>query len=192
MKLIIAALALAASSLAWATNCPNMLKAIDAKLSTNPTLSAEDLANTAVHNAAEALGLLPGVNVLNTNAGSFIGGIDSAARAEGMFVSVRGMDAEFNVNLINGVTVAQGMPKSREVQLSLLPPSGLKTVILNKTSRADMDGDAIGGTVDFRTPTAFDYPESFGSVTAGIRLESRPIDYHENGLLFLHLYLREE
>jgi TonB-dependent receptor len=145
-------------------------------------LSAEDLANTAVHNAAEALGLLPGVNVLNTNAGSFIGGIDSAARAEGMFVSVRGMNAEFNVNLINGVTVAQGMPKSREVQLSLLPPSGLKTVILNKTSRADMDGDAIGGTVDFRTPTAFDYPEPFGSVTAGIRLESRPIDYHENGL----------
>jgi TonB-dependent receptor len=145
-------------------------------------LSAEDLANTAVHNAAEALGLLPGVNVLNTSAGSFIGGIDSAARAEGMFVSVRGMNAEFNVNLINGVTVAQGMPKSREVQLSLLPPSGLKTVILNKTSRADMDGDAIGGTVDFRTPTAFDYPESFGSVTAGIRLESRPIDYHENGL----------
>src|SRR4051794_25330434 len=85
-------------------------------------LSAEDLANTAVHNAAEALGLLPGVNVLNTSAGSFIGGIDSAARAEGMFASVRGMNAEFNVNLLNGVNVAQGMPFSREVQLSLLPP----------------------------------------------------------------------
>ncbi|MFL6602785.1 MAG: TonB-dependent receptor [Steroidobacteraceae bacterium] len=145
-------------------------------------LSAEDLANTAVHNAAEALGLLPGVNVLNTNSGSFIGGVDSAARAEGMFVSVRGMDAEFNVNLINGVTIAQGMPRSREVQLSLLPPSGLKTVILNKTSRADMDGDAIGGTVDFRTPTAFDYAGDFASITTGARLESRPLDYSENGL----------
>jgi len=145
-------------------------------------LSAEDLANTAVHNAAEALGLLPGVNVLNTSAGSFIGGIDSAARAEGMFASVRGMNAEFNVNLLNGVTVAQGMPFSREVQLSLLPPSGLKTIVLNKTSRADMDGDAIGGTIDFRTPTAFDYPGSFASITAGTRVESRPLDYHENGL----------
>jgi TonB-dependent receptor len=145
-------------------------------------LSADDLANTAVHNAAEALGLLPGVNVLNTSAGSFIGGVDSAARAEGMFTSVRGMDAEFNVNLINGVNVAQGMPYSREVQLSLLPPSGLKTIVLNKTSLADMDGDAIGGTVDFRTPTAFDFHEAQGSVTVGTRIESRPIDYHDNGL----------
>jgi TonB-dependent receptor len=163
----------------------NRYEATDIQLkapNTVSVLSAEDLANTAVHNAAEALGLLPGVNVLNTSAGSFIGGIDSAARAEGMFASVRGMNAEFNVNLLNGVTVAQGMPYSREVQLSLLPPSGLKTIILNKTSRADMDGDAIGGTVDFRTPTAFDYPESFASVTTGVRLESRPIDYHENGL----------
>jgi TonB-dependent receptor len=163
----------------------NRYEATDIQLkapNTVSVLSAEDLANTAVHNAAEALGLLPGVNVLNTSAGSFIGGIDSAARAEGMFASVRGMNAEFNVNLLNGVTVAQGMPYSREVQLSLLPPSGLKTIILNKTSRADMDGDAIGGTVDFRTPTAFDYPEAFASVTTGVRLESRPIDYHENGL----------
>ncbi len=145
-------------------------------------LSAEDLANTAVHNAAEALGLLPAVNVMNTSTGSFIGGIDSAARAEGMFTSIRGMNAEFNVNLINGVDVAQGMPYSREVQLSLLPPSGLKTVVLNKTSMPDMDGDAIGGTVDFRTPTAFDFTQPFTSVTAGARLESRPLDYGNNGL----------
>ena len=163
----------------------NRYEASDIQLKADNTvsvLSAEDLSNTAVHNAAEALGLLTSVNVLTTNSGSFIGGVDSAARGEGMFTSVRGLDAEFNVNLINGVTVAQGIPYSREVQLSLLPPSGLKTIILNKTSRADMDGDAIGGTVDFRTPTAFDYAEPFTSVTAGARVESRPIDYGSNGL----------
>lgn len=43
MKLIIAALALASSSLALAHNCPNEMKAIDAKLSTSPKLSAADL-----------------------------------------------------------------------------------------------------------------------------------------------------
>ncbi|WP_332775317.1 hypothetical protein [Polaromonas sp.] len=43
MKFIIAALALAASSLALAHNCPNEMKAIDAKLSTSPKLSAADL-----------------------------------------------------------------------------------------------------------------------------------------------------
>jgi len=43
MKLILAAAALAASSLAFAHNCPNEMKAIDAKLSSNPALSAADM-----------------------------------------------------------------------------------------------------------------------------------------------------
>ncbi len=43
MKLLIAAALLAASTLALAHNCPNEMKAIDAKLKTNPTLSAADM-----------------------------------------------------------------------------------------------------------------------------------------------------
>ncbi len=145
-------------------------------------LSAEDLEHTAVHNVAEALGMMPSVNVMNTGS-SFFGGIDGASRGEGMFVSIRGLNAEFNVNMINGVTVAQGMPYSRQVQLSLLPPSGLHTIVLNKTSTADMDGDAIGGTVDFRTPSAFDFRDDFnGSITASGRIESRARDYGDEGL----------
>jgi hypothetical protein len=132
-------------------------------------LSEEDLRHTAVHNVAEALGLLPGVNVVNTGS-SFIGGVDGASRGEGMYVAIRGLNSEYNVNLINGVNVAQGQPYSRGVQLTLLPPTGLNTIVLNKASRADMDGDAIGGTVDFRTPSAFDYSDRLhGSVTASGR-----------------------
>ncbi|WP_157190057.1 TonB-dependent receptor [Novosphingobium sp. Rr 2-17] len=145
-------------------------------------LSNEDLQHTAVHNVAEALGLMPSINVMNTGS-SFFGGIDGASRGEGMFVSIRGLNAEFNVNLINGVNVAQGMPYSRQVQLSLLPPSGLNTIVLNKVSTADMDGDAIGGTVDFRTPTAFDFAKSthFAVSTSG-RIETRARDYGDSGL----------
>lgn len=145
-------------------------------------LSADDLKTTAVHNVAEALGLMPGVNVINTGQ-SYFGGIDGAARGEGMFSSVRGLNAEYNVNLINGINVAQGMPYSRGVQLSLLPPSGLQTIALNKTSTADMDGDAIGGTIDYRTPSAFDSTDrQGGSVTLSGRLESRARDYGDSGL----------
>jgi arabinogalactan endo-1,4-beta-galactosidase len=43
MKFIIAAITLATSSLAFAHNCPNEMKAIDAKLATKPTLSAADM-----------------------------------------------------------------------------------------------------------------------------------------------------
>lgn len=144
-------------------------------------LSSDDLEHTAVHNVAEALALLPGVSVSNTG-NSFFGGVDGASRGEGMFVGVRGMNTEFTLALINGVNVAQGMPYSRQVQLSLLPPSGLKTIVVNKNSTADMDGDAIGGTVDFRTPTAFNYKDNYISVVASGRVESRARDYGDDGL----------
>ncbi len=159
-------------------------KAIAAQMKATNTITAlskTDLDHTAVHNVAEALGTLPGVNVMNTGH-SFFGGIDGASRGEGMFVSLRGMNSEYNLNLINGVPVAQGMPYSRGVQLSLLPPSGLQTIVVNLTSTADMDGDAIGGTVDFRTPTAFNFSgKTYASITASGRVESRARDYGDNG-----------
>ncbi|CTP90263.1 TonB-dependent outer membrane receptor [Xanthomonas translucens pv. poae] len=172
-------------TLSTVTVAANRYTAADMQMAASNTanvLSADDLKYTAVHNIAEALGLLPGVNVVNTGQ-SYFGGVDGAARGEGMFASVRGLNAEYNVNLINGVNVAQGMPYSRSVQLSLLPPSGLQTIVLNKTSTAAMDGDAIGGTIDYRTPSGFDYSDALGgSITASGRMESRARDYDESGL----------
>lgn len=43
MKFVLAAMALATSSLAFANSCPIQMKAIDAKLSSSPALSAADL-----------------------------------------------------------------------------------------------------------------------------------------------------
>ena len=43
MKRIIVTMALAASSLAFANNCPMHMKEIDAKLSSNPTVAAADM-----------------------------------------------------------------------------------------------------------------------------------------------------
>lgn len=43
MKLLIAAALLATSTLALANSCPNEMKAIDAKLKTNPMLSTADM-----------------------------------------------------------------------------------------------------------------------------------------------------
>lgn len=143
-------------------------RAVVTELAADNTISvitAADISAHPDHNVAETLARLPGVNVMfstqsqagSQGNGTNYGGLDTAARAEGQFVSLRAMDGEYNVNLINGVDVAQGMPYSREVELSLLPPVGLNDIVVNKTSTADMDGDAIGGTIDFRMPTAYDY-----------------------------------
>lgn len=43
MKKVLAVVLFAASSLAFANNCPNEMKAIDAKLKSSPNLSADDM-----------------------------------------------------------------------------------------------------------------------------------------------------
>lgn len=145
-------------------------------------LSEDYLQTTAVRNVAEALGLMPGVNVFS-HGQSYLGGIDGASRGEGRFASIRGLNSEYNVNMVNGMTVANGQPYSRGVDLALLPPSGLHTIELNKTSTPDMDGDAIGGTLDYRTPSAFNFNRrSGGSITLGGRLETQAREYGKNGL----------
>ena len=47
MRLLLPALALAFAGAAWAHNCPNEMKAIDAKLATKPQLSKENAAKVA-------------------------------------------------------------------------------------------------------------------------------------------------
>jgi TonB-dependent receptor len=151
---------------------------------TTTVLSAEDLARNPDSSVAEALSRIPGINVMNLgtqNTNSVAG--DSAARGVGTYISVRGMNSEYNLNLVNGVAVAEGEPYSREVNLSVLPPSGLKNIVVNKTWGADSDGDAIGGIVDFRLPSAFDFDQPYrASVTAAGRLETRALDYGRDGL----------
>src|SRR5690606_25802782 len=46
---------------------------------------------------------------------------------------------------------------SRKMSMTVLPPNGLKAISVYKTLTPDLDGDAIGGSVNFTTPTAFDF-----------------------------------
>jgi TonB-dependent receptor len=133
-------------------------------------------------NMAEALARLPGVSVFNGGQGNTNSVfVDIAGRGQGNYVALRGMNAEYNINLINGIEAAQGMPFSRQVPLNLLPPSGMHRVVVNKSLLASQDGTAIGGSIDFRTPTAadFDKPTVFNIALAG-RLNSRARDYGQN------------
>ncbi|MBC7284858.1 TonB-dependent receptor [Hoeflea sp.] len=109
-------------------------------------ISADDLGKLPDANVADALARLPGVNVVvNQDTG------------EGEYVTIRGLSGTYNAVTINGVRVAQTDPNSRDVSLTVLPPNGLAAVRVTKTITPDQDGDAIGGTIDFRTPTAFDF-----------------------------------
>ena len=123
--------------------------AIDAKKAATgvtDVIAADDLGKLPDASVADSLGRIPGVSVIvNQDTG------------EGQYVTIRGLAGTYNAYTINGVRVAETDPDSRDVSLNLLPPNGLAAVTVSKTQTPDMDGDAIAGAIDFRTPTAFDF-----------------------------------
>ncbi|ESQ92331.1 hypothetical protein ABENE_09215 [Asticcacaulis benevestitus DSM 16100 = ATCC BAA-896] len=121
-------------------------------------ISADDLGKLPDANVADALARIPGVNV-----------VVNQETGEGEYVSVRGMAGTFNAYSINGVRVALTDSASRKMSMTVLPPNGLKSISVSKTLTPDLDGDAIGGAVNFVTPTAFDFKKPtvrvFGALT---------------------------
>jgi TonB-dependent receptor len=131
-------------------------------------VSSDDLGKLPDANVADALARLPGVNVIvNQDTG------------EGEFVTVRGFAGTFNAYSINGVRVALTDPDNRKLSMTVLPPNGLQAISVAKTLTPDMDGDAIGGTVDFRTPTAFDFKQDVLRAFASYGVNDRARSQHE-------------
>ncbi|MDE1150808.1 MAG: TonB-dependent receptor [Azospirillaceae bacterium] len=122
-------------------------------------LSGDQMHEHADQTLAESLGRLAGVNVLVTSLQGDLGGIDRAARGEGQFAAVRGLDSAYSVTRLDGVAVAQSMPYSRAVQLSLLPPLAMEGVELTKTPDASDDGDATAGQFDLHLASALESGE---------------------------------
>jgi TonB-dependent receptor len=146
------------------------------ELTERDVLSAEALARHPDSTVADALARLVGISITLSSADPNLGGLDTVARGEGQFVTVRGLDSEYNVTLVNGVNVAQGQPYSRQVELGLMPPFGLDHIDVVKVSGADRDGDAIGGTIDFHTPDALDGAPFTRFTTRG-QIDQRAMEY---------------
>ncbi len=93
-------------------------------------------------NAAEALQRIPGVGI-------------SRDQGEGELVSIRGMSPRFNAVQINGQRIPSPDPDNdRAVGLDLLQVDLMESIVVNKTLTPEMDGDAIGGSVNFNLKQA--------------------------------------
>jgi TonB-dependent receptor len=91
-------------------------------------------------NMAEALQRLPGIS-LETDSG------------EGRFVHIRGMDADLNGTTYGGVRLPASNASSpsnggRAVAFDTFPTGIIGGVELSKTSRPDMDAEALGGSIN--------------------------------------------
>ena len=123
------------------------------------TISADDMGKLPANNVSEAMARMPGVNAVR-----------SATTGEGDRVTVRGLSTELNNYSINGVRLGGAGSRDdvfyRGVRLSVLPPDGIKEITVFKTLTPDRDGDALGGSIDISTPTAFDQDPTYIRLSA--------------------------
>jgi len=124
-------------------------------------VSSEKMKELPDANIAESIGRLPGVSLDRQN-------------GEANKIIIRGMSPQFNKVTIEGVPMVSmsggqaggffsgggNNTSDRSIDLSMISDDLVKGVELSKSLRADMDADAIGGTVNFtlsEAPSEFKY-----------------------------------
>ena len=118
----------------------------------NQVRAADNLVSVAT---ADAIGQLPDDNVseaLQRISGVFI----ERDQGEGRFVGVRGLDPNLNAASINGLSVPAPESDRRSVALDVIPSDLVESLEVAKTLTPDRDADAIGGSIDIKSLTAFD------------------------------------
>lgn len=122
-------------------------------------VSADALGNLPDRNVAEGIARVPGVNL-------------SLDQGEGRYVSIRGVEPNLNQVLVDGATMAApgGTRLGRAVPLDTLGTGQIAQIEVIKSVTPDLDANAIGGTINIKSASAFDRRERFvGGTVAGNR-----------------------
>ena len=86
-------------------------------------------------------------------------------QGEARNIIVRGLSPQLNSVTLNGSRIPSAEGDNRNIQMDLIPSDMIQTIEVNKAVTPDMDGDALGGSVNLITRTA---PRNFRlSATAG-------------------------
>lgn len=115
-------------------------------------VSADAIGQFPDQNAAEALQRLPGLSI-------------ERDQGEGRFVGIRGIDPNLNNVTINGLNIPSPEAGVRSVALDVIPSELIQTLEVSKSVTADMDGDAIGGAIEVKSVSAFDYQQDTAKLT---------------------------
>lgn len=106
-------------------------------------ISADVMGRYPDLNVAESLQRLPGVTIGRNSSG------------EGATVQMRGTPGNFtNINVNGEQIMGTQEDGSRNAQLDVIPINVLSSMEVVKTLTPDLDGDAIAGVVNMKTPTA--------------------------------------
>ncbi len=135
-------------------------------------VSSDEIGRLPNRNSAEAIESLPGVSLLYD-------------QGEGRFVSIRGASPSLNNVTINGISAGTPEGDGRTVPLDVIGGELLSSIEVIKAVTPDMDAQAVGGTINVKPPSPFDYDGFFGRSSAQIGYEemSGNSPYAVNGML---------
>lgn len=104
-------------------------------------IAADQIGKFPDPNAAEALQRVPGVTI-------------ERDQGEGRYVSLRGLAPQFTNTSVNGEQIPSPEADVRYVALDAIPSDQLASIEVSKALTPDMDGDAIGGSINLITRSA--------------------------------------
>ncbi len=104
-------------------------------------ISSDQVGRFPDANIGDALKRIPGINV-------------QYDQGEARFGNIRGTAPQYNSVMINGERIPSAEAEDRTVQLDLVPSDMIQAIEVNKAVTPDMDGDAIGGSVNLVTRSA--------------------------------------
>ena len=123
---------------------------------------------------ANEAGRLPDINV--AEATQRVSGVSiETDRGEGQFVSIRGIQPSLNNVTLNNSTLASTRD-SRATGLDLLPTEIISSIEVIKTNTPDMEGNAIGGTINVTTLSAFDRAKPFMNIAVDGLVQTQQVD----------------
>ena len=152
------------------------IEAINQQLSSNTiknVVSSARIQEIPDVNAAESVGRLPGISIVRSG-------------GEGEKVTIRGMAPQYNVMMVNGVRLQSTDRNDRSVDLNMITPNILSGIEVTKALTADMDADAVGGTVNLKIGKAkegFHSKFSAQDGYAGLANTNRFGNYRLTGLI---------
>ncbi|MBU6319769.1 MAG: TonB-dependent receptor [Alphaproteobacteria bacterium] len=106
-------------------------------------LSSDDIGQQPDYNIADSFRRLPGVQTVFDE-------------DEGRYVSIRGLNPSYTLGTFDGAVMANAERGNRQLNMEAIPSTAVKRIEVLKARTPDLDGNAIGGTVNLVSRSAFD------------------------------------
>jgi hypothetical protein len=130
-------------------------------------------------NAAETVSRIPGISI-------------TYDQGEGEMVQIRGIGPQYNSLTVNGQRIPAPDPDAgRAVGLDMLSQDLMENIVVTKALTPDIDGDAIGGNINFQMKQAPDEGVLAVSVGAGYNAQHSYFEDYGKDIVNLSGYARQ-